>query len=207
MSFDETRFPENIVFGLTGGPSYSTDVLELYSGFEQRNQNWPTPRMHFNATHDVKSAAEMSTLINFFRNRKGKANGFRFRDWSDYKAIAQNIGTGTGSLTNFQLRKAYTNNSTTEYRICTKIVASGSQVALVPAVYVNGVLKTPTTDYTLNYNTGVVTFVTAPGNGLAVTADFEFDVPVRFDTDAMTITHNYGHEFSWSNISLIEVRI
>ena len=94
MSFDEVRFPENIDFGFTGGPEYNTDIIELFSGFEQRNQNWQTPRMKFNATHAIKSGTQIATLIAFFRARKGRANGFRFRDWIDYSVTGQIIGTG-----------------------------------------------------------------------------------------------------------------
>ena len=32
-------------------------------------------------------------------------NAIRFKDWSDYQAVGQNIGTGNGTLTAFQLTK------------------------------------------------------------------------------------------------------
>jgi uncharacterized protein (TIGR02217 family) len=38
-------------------------------------------------------------------------------------------------------------------------------------------------DWTVDDTTGVVTFVQPPDVGVVVTAGFEFDVPVRFDTD------------------------
>ena len=207
MSFDEVRFPEDIAFGMQGGAEYSTDIIELFSGYEQRNSNWAQPRMRYTTTHPVKTQAQMNTLIAFFRARKGKANGFRFRDWSDYTAIAQSIGTGNNTNHAFQLQKSYVSGSTTSIRTTKKIVASGSQITTVPKIYLNSVLKTETTDYTLDYTTGIVTFVTAPGTGVAITADFEFDVPVRFDTDTMTIRQEYGQEFYWENIALIEVRV
>ena len=205
--FDEVRFPENIDYGLTGGPEYSTDVIELFSGFEQRNQNWALGRSRYTTSHPIKDAADIATLIAFFRARKGKARGFRFRDWSDYIAINQPIGTGDNTATIFQLTKSYTSGSVTEIRTCIKIVASGAQVTTVPKIYLSSILKTETVDYTLDYTTGLVTFASAPGTGVAITADFEFDVPVRFDTDTMQIRHEYGHEFYWENIALIELKL
>lgn len=206
MAFDEVRFPENIDFGFEGGPEYSTDVLELFSGYEQRNQNWSLPRRRYVANHAIKTQAEASALIAFFMARKGKARGFRFRDWMDYSAINQNIGTGDGEATTFQLRKAYI-SGTTEYRACKKIVASGSEVGTVPKVYLESVLQAEGSDYTLDYNTGIITFADAPEEDVAITADFEFDVPVRFDTDAMKTRYEYGKEFYWDNISLVEIKL
>ncbi len=40
MSFTEIRFPENISYGSTGGPEFSTDVVTTHNGCEQRNINW-----------------------------------------------------------------------------------------------------------------------------------------------------------------------
>jgi hypothetical protein len=39
-----------------------------------------------------------------------------------------------------------------------------------------------------NVRTGVVAFTAAPGPGIAITAGFEIDVPVRFDTDTLDVT-------------------
>jgi uncharacterized protein (TIGR02217 family) len=39
--------------------------------------------------------------------------------------------------------------------------------------------------------------VTAPAVGLTITADFEFDVPVRFDTDHMAVTIETYQLHNW----------
>jgi len=54
-------------------------------------------------------------------------------------------------------------------------------------VYVNSVLQTLTTHYTitLNNTTPTITFVTAPGNGLAVVATYDFYMPCWFVDDNM----------------------
>ena len=54
--------------------------------------------------------------------------------------------------------------------------------------------------------TGVVSFGAAPGSGVAITAGFEFDVPVRFDTDALDVTLDLERLGSITSIPLLEIR-
>ena len=51
-----------------------------------------------------------------------------------------------------------------------------------------------------------VTFTTAPGAGVAITAGFEFDVPVRFDTDMLDVTLDLERLGSIISIPLLEIR-
>lgn len=199
MSFVEIQFPADISYGSSGGPTFSTDVIEAFSGFEQRNINWSAARARYNVAHGVKTQSQLDELIAFFRARQGKAIGFRFKDWTDYQAVAQNIGTGNGSQTVFQLTKKYT-SSVTVTRIIRKPVNNSAL-----KIYLNAVLQS--SGYTVNYTTGAVTFTTAPGSGVAVTADFEFDVPVRFDTDQLDAAIDDFGTRSWSDIPLVEVRL
>jgi uncharacterized protein (TIGR02217 family) len=199
VSFVEIQFPADISYGSSGGPTFSTDVIEAFSGFEQRNINWSAARARYNVAHGVKTQSQLDELIAFFRARQGKAIGFRFKDWTDYQAVAQNIGTGNGSQTVFQLTKKYT-SSVTVTRVIKKPVNNATM-----KVYLNAVLQS--SGYTVNYATGEITFTTAPGSGVAVTADFEFDVPVRFDTDQLDAAIDDFGSRSWSDIPLVEVRL
>ncbi len=205
MAFDEIRFPENISFGAQGGAEYSTDIIELYSGFEKRNVNWALPRMKYNVSHILRDKTAIAVLLAFFRARKGKANGFRFKDWADYTALGQNLGVGDGVCQDFQLRKAYVSGAVTEYRSLNKVVVAAEKTPL--AVYLNGVLKVLGTHYTVDYNSGLVSFVTAPAVGVVVSADCEFDVPVRFDLDYLPVTIDNFSEYSVPEIRLVEVRV
>ena len=199
MAFIEVRFPTDIAYGSTGGPEYSTDIVITQSGFEQRNANWSQARAKYNVAHGVKTQAQLDTLIAFFRARKGRADGFRFKDWNDYQATAQAIGTGDGSTTVFQLTKLYSSGSTSETRIISKPVAGTINI------YLNAVLQS--SGFAIDTTTGLVTFTSAPGSGVAITADFQFDIPVRFDTDRLAATiDSYGSQ-SWKNIPLVEIRV
>lgn len=198
MSFHDVRFPEDIAFGSSGGPAYSTDVVELASGHEQRNSNWSAARARYNIAHGVKTQAQLEALIAFFRARKGRAHGFRFKDWTDYQASAVVIGVGNGEKVAFQLVKHYTSGGVTEFRKVTRPV-NGSV-----AVRVNGVLQN--SGVAVDMATGVVTFSVAPAPEAVVTASFEFDVPVRFDTDRLSASLDSYGSYSWKDIPLVEIR-
>lgn len=198
MGFVEIQFPADISYGSSGGPEYTTDIVTSQSGYEQRNVSWEQARARFNVAHGVKTKAQLDTLIAFFRARKGRAYGFRFKDWTDYQASNQTIGTGNGADTQFQLVKRYTSGAVTESRVITKPVAGTVQI------YKNAVLQS--SGVTIDTATGIVTFTTAPAAGVVITANYEFDVPVRFDTDRLSARlESYGVH-SWQDIPLVEVR-
>lgn len=198
MAFHEVRFPEDIAYGSGGGPEYSTDIVITQGGHEQRNSNWSVARARYNVAHGVKTAAQLAELIAFFRARKGRAHGFRFKDWTDYQASGETIGTGTGAATQFQLVKRYT-SSVTETRTIAKPVAG------TVSVYVNSVLQT--SGVSVSTVTGLVTFSVAPANLAVIAADFEFDVPVRFDTDRLSASLDAYGSHSWQDIALVEIRV
>ncbi|PIR33977.1 MAG: glycoside hydrolase family 24 [Alphaproteobacteria bacterium CG11_big_fil_rev_8_21_14_0_20_44_7] len=199
MSFHEIRFPTDISFGSSGGPLYSTDVITMHSGAEQRNANWANARTKYNVAHAVKTNAQVSSLIDFFRNRQGRAYGFRFKDWSDYSANAVQIAVGDDSETDFQLVKIYMSGSESVSRVIKKPVAGSVKIYFDDVEQVSG--------WTLDATSGIVSFAAAPASAVVITADFEFDVPVRFDTDYLPSNfESYGVN-SIGNIPLIEIRI
>lgn len=198
MAFDEVQFPADISYGSSGGPIYSTDIVATASGHEKRNANWSEGLAKYNVAHGVKDKTQLAALIAFFRARKGKASGFRFKDWSDYSVTGQSIGIGNGMQTAFQLIKSYTSGSVTEIRNITKPVTGTIKI------YKNAVLQS--SGVTTNTTNGIVTFTVAPAIGISITADFEFDVPVRFDTDSLEARFDYFGVYSWNSIPLVEVR-
>lgn len=199
MAFIEERFPDDIAFGSSGGPEFSTDIVETSGGHEQRNSNWADARARYNVAHGVKTRAQLDALIAFFRARRGRADGFRFKDWTDYRASGELLGTGDGEQTAFPLVRRYLSGGVTVSRAITKPVAG------TVSVYLGGVLQTG--GYSLSATTGIITFESAPGSGVAVTADFEFDVPARFDTDRLSAALDEYGVHSWRDIPIVEVRV
>lgn len=111
----------------------------------------------------------------------------------------QPIGTGNGAATLFQLTKRYTSGAQSWTRAITKPVAGTVTVALNGTPQASG--------WSVSTATGLITFTTAPAAGVAITAGFpEFDVSVRFDTDALDVTLDLERLGSITSIPLLEIR-
>ena len=157
MSFIETpRFPDDIAWGAQGGPQYSTDLVTVASGFEKRNQNWADARLKWDVGYAVRTQTQYDALLAFFHAAKGRAHGFRFKDHADYLVAATTGRVGSAALGDgtpgpFQLYKRYTSGTTYTDRAISKPVSV--------TVYKGGVAQTPTTHYTLDTTTGLVTWV------------------------------------------------
>jgi len=207
MAFHEVRFPDNISRGARGGPERRTQIVEMASGDEERNGSWADSRRRYDASYGIRKADDLAAVTAFFEARRGRLYGFRWKDWADYKsglpsagtlASDQPIGTSSGAATTFQLVKRYTSGAQSWTRIITKPVAGTVALSL------NGVPQI--TGWTINTTTGVVSFAVPPALGVAITAGFEFDVPVRFDTDTLDVTLDFERLGSITSIPLIEVR-
>ncbi len=207
MAFHEVRFPDNISRGARGGPERRTQIVELASGDEERNASWANSRRRYDVAYGIRRADDLAAAVAFFEARNARLHGFRYKDWADYKsalpsqaitATDQQIGTGTGSLQTFQLAKRYTSGAQTWVRTIAKPVAGTVRVALGMVEQMSG--------WTLDTTTGVITFTTAPANGVIVRAGFEFDVPVRFDSDTLDVTLDFERLGSITAIPLLEIR-
>ena len=167
----------------------------------QRNSNWENARAKYNIGHSIKNQSQIDEIIAFFRARKGKAYGFRFKDWSDYKAEGEFIANGNGVKTEFQLIKSYISGSDYIIREIKKPVDNSEKI------YINSILQIRDTDYMIDIKTGIISFISAPADTSIINADFEFDVPVRFDTDDINITLDNYLIASVNNVPLVEIKI
>jgi uncharacterized protein (TIGR02217 family) len=173
--------------------------VELGSGFEQRNVDWAQARAKYNVAWGVKTDAQLQALLDFFYGRKGRAYGFRFKDWTDYQGTTEAIGTGDASEQHFQLAKVYTSGGTTYTRNIFKPVSGSVHIFFDTVEQMSG--------WSISTTTGVITFTSPPSVGVAITATFDYDVPVRFDVDQLSMSlDEYGIN-SALDIRLVELRI
>jgi uncharacterized protein (TIGR02217 family) len=212
MAFHEVRFPLDISRGAVGGPERRTDIVVLGSGAEERNSRWADSRRSWNAGYGVHTLDALHTMIAFFEERRGRLHGFRWRDPADWKSCApaatpsnldQIIGTGNGSQATFQLAKTYGTAHAPWSRTISKPVAGTVLIAVA------GTARTPGTHFNVDTATGRVTFLAgqSPAAGAAVTAGFEFDCPVRFDTDKLEINVQGFRHGAIPHIPIVEVRL
>ena len=210
MNFNEIRFPTSLSFGSAGGPERRTEIVTLVNGFEERNTPWEHSRRRYDAGLGLRSLDDVDTLISFFEARRGQLYGFRWKDWSDYKScppsrdvgpLDQDIGRGDGITTVFQLKKTYVSGEEGYARPIMKPVLGTVRVALA------GDPKVDTIEYTVDVASGQVTFVTPPDIDVRITAGFEFDVPVRFDTDRISTSMATFNAGEVPAVPVIEVRL
>ena len=210
MSFHEVRFPASLSFGSIGGPERRTEIVTLSNGFEERNSPWAHSRRRYDAGFGLRSLDDVEQMIAFFEARQGQLHGFRWKDWADYKSclpsaditgMDQFIGTGDEVTTEFQLAKIYTSGDAAYSRPIRKPVRGTVQVTL------SGDHIQESIDYSIDYTTGLIHFFHAPDIGAEIRAGFEFDVPVRFDTDVIQTSVANFNAGEVPDVPVIEVRL
>ena len=198
-------------------------------GHEQRNANWASPRIRFNVVPGVKNQAQLYELMSFFRLCQGKAFGFRFKDWSDYQGMYEQIGISDGQNLRYQLCKwygvqetgmmklhgngrvnqgdggneEYANEKNTKY--ARKRLIHKPQLGSVK-IFCDG-SELDRTKYIVDYSNGSVVLDEVSEAGVKIAADFMFDVPVRFDIDYLPIKVEGSGLYIHAEIPLVELRI
>jgi uncharacterized protein (TIGR02217 family) len=191
-AFDDVLFPLALGREATVAPGFSTTILTSASGYEQRNVAWGAARTSYDVGPGVRSEADIATLLSFYRARGGPARGFRLRDPFDSRGVGELIGVGDGVTRRFELVRHYDGAA----RRITRPVP-GSVTVAIDGVATQGFAIEPG---------GVVLLDDAPATGVAVTATFEFDVPVRFAEDRLTVTRATFLAGEAASVPLIEVR-
>jgi uncharacterized protein (TIGR02217 family) len=206
--FNETCLPLNLSFASRGGPERHTQIVTLASGGEVRNGSWQDSRRRYDLAGAIQSQLDLDRLIAFFEACRGRLYGFRFYDPIDHSSAAadqtmssqnQLLGYGDGTSTEFQLVKIYGTLFQPWQRTITKPRGASVTVAIDGSEQASG------TDFLVDETTGQVTIHTAPSQGAVVTAGFEFDVPVRFDTDHLSLTMNGVKAGQVTSVPIVEI--
>lgn len=199
------RFDPAISYGSTGGSGFNTTVFEGHGGVEQRGQNWNTTKGKWNVAQGIKSSADFAAIKNLFMAVRGKAIGFRFKDWGDY-LMSLELATplGDGVTTVFKMQRTYTSGALSYIRRVFKPVSGSIHV------FDNGVersLGVGASLVSIDYATGKMTFGASivPIAAHQITVTGEFDLPVRFDTDHLDTTQENFDIETWNNIPLVEL--
>ncbi len=206
-SFHEVRFPIAVSFGARGGPERKNEIVRLTSGRERRNLRLAQSRRRFDAGTGLRSLDDLYEVIAFFEARRGSLHGFRFRDPLDWQScrppdtprpLDQAIGNGDGQTRRFQLTKLYGEGGDAYRRTISKPVEGSVTVARDTA-------PLGPDAFTVDVTTGTVELAAAPAPGVVVSAGFQFDVPVRFDTDAVEASVTGFKAGHIPSIPLVEV--
>ena len=207
--FHEVLFPLDVALRGSGGPVRLTEIVTLASGREHRNSRWADSRRRYDAGFGIRSLDALHAVLSFFEERRGRLYGFRYRDRVDFRsgppgrAIGpgdQPLGLGDGQRNVFALAKTYGGGASAYRRAIAKPVAGSVRVAVAGR-------EVPAADFACDPATGLVTFAgrAVPASGAAVTAGFAFDVPVRFDTDDLTVNFEAFAAGEIPKVPLVEI--
>lgn len=209
--FHNVEFPEEMSDGCTGGPVFLTTIATSTSGYEQRNISRQRAIGQWDVGHLMENDSTRLALLSFFRARKGMGYSFLFKDWQDYfvgmswvngvltHGTPHAIAVGDATASYFQLGIVYSDSAGEDVRYITKPKPNAVKV------YLNGAEQTYTTHYTINWTTGVISFVSPPGNGVLVQWTGEFYAHARFKTDAFSSQLHTPHVSEWSSVGIMEV--
>lgn len=185
-------------FGFTGGPQFQTQIDPLNSGNEKRNVDWAQCRHKYTAPFKNISNDAYLAIKRVFLICRGRAHTFLHRDWGDFSASNEPLGTGDGTTLIFQLTKYSTDVSGGVYvRTITK-----PDVGVV--VKAGGTVVSPV----VSQLDGTVTFTTAPAAGVVLTWSGEFFIHVRFDNDYLPFSlddKSNGEYVTNGSVDLYEV--
>jgi uncharacterized protein (TIGR02217 family) len=205
QAFDAVDFPLAIGREAMALTEFSTQILSSPSGHEQRASEWAEARMRYDAGPGIRSEADIRTLIDFFRARRGAARGFRFRDPFDASSAAdgglpaatdQMLGRGDGVRRQFALVKRYGAGDAEQVRPV-RLPVAGSVRVSVDGIETGAFLVT---------DDGEVLLDAAPAAGVAVRAGYVFDVAVRFAEDRLEVSRATFLAGELASVPLVEVR-
>lgn len=207
MAFHDSAIFPLEVQRLKASPGWQTTIVKLGGGAEQRNALFADSLRTYDAALGVKTLVNYQTLEKHFNARRGRLHGFLVLDRSNYIATTESFGTGNGVTAAFQLTKNDGDASNAYNREIYKPKSGTIQI------FVNAVLKTETTHYTINYTTGIVTFTggNIPTAGQSLTWSGQFYVPVRYDVDSLPdydlfLVREDGTGLVECSVPLIEIR-
>jgi uncharacterized protein (TIGR02217 family) len=195
-----------LAWSVTKTPTFQTRIQRAVSGREARALDYPYPLWQFALVYDflrddpTAGFDELRTLLGFFMLCQGAFGTFLFQDPSDCRVTGQQIGIGNASRAVFQLQRAM-GTSLPSGGFLEPIVAPN----LVSAIYFDGITQDPAS-YSVDSETGLVTFATAPGSGLIITADFTYYFRCRFVDDKYDFENFMYRLWQLKKLTFISVR-
>ena len=193
MSFIDVQINAKTNIGFAGGPEWRTLVVQMASGRNRRRQEWSMPHHKYTADYTTLRPQDQNDILAAFIAAKGQMHTFAMRDWNDYRARGEVIGEGDGTTTPVQLIKTYTFGPASYVRTITLPVERSVRV------YQGGVLVPSTVDRL----TGLVTPDAPWEDGVEITADFDFNVRVRFASDYFPFTRD-SNVSAQTTVELVE---
>ena len=197
INFHDMQLPDFIHSYIIGGPTFDTSIIQSLSGRESRYPNFAIAIYKYSIKNCRLSIDELAQLHTFFLNCKGAALGFRIKDYTDYQGINQLLEPEEHGSSIYHLYKHYTCGNRSYKRRITKPIRDTVHI------FLNNHQLTSEVDYVK----GTVNIPLVPKNNDTVSANFEFDVPVRFCTDSLKYSYAKDGSILLEDIEIKEIII
>lgn len=164
---ESPRFPVDISYGVRFGPEFITEIAPSRSGREQRNRVRTRALCSGDCAKTIQTAAQLATLITFFRSVGGRWLGWRFKDWSDYQlAVADSLFTlVAGTVNQYQLNKLY--KAAVSYQEIRKLQKPVSGTFALFDTAVSVAAGAGAGQYAIDTTTGIITLVASQANAIS----------------------------------------
>jgi hypothetical protein len=225
--FYEISFPHRICRGSEVTIRHKTGVITAGGGQERRNKKWSGPLRWADVTRGIRNNEDLEEVRAFNLVVGGMHAGFRFKDFSDFKVVGQQLDTSAGGSV-FQLRNGYRAGDVTTWRKITKPVKGTARLTLngAPLIVLEdgqglegylplygellyGESPEAAPRVRLDTTTGLVT-VEQPAEltgADSLVAWCEFDMPARFASDDFKVrAHSRGKNWEYPTIMVKELR-
>jgi uncharacterized protein (TIGR02217 family) len=195
-----------LAWSVTKAPTFQTRIQRAVSGRELRALDYPYPLWQFTLVfaflRDNPTAGydELRTLMGFFMSCQGAYGTFLFQDPSDHQVFGQYLGTGDSTTLVFQLQRTM-GTALPGGGFVEPILAPN----IVSAVYFDGITQSPSS-YSVDPDTGLLTFAAPPPTGLVITADFSYWFRCRFVDDSYNFENFMYRLWQLKKLTFISVR-
>lgn len=185
-----------VSYPIDRSPIWSTDKETAFSGQDGAFPNWSYPRYQYKVPfnylgNDLAANYDWRTLLGFYNKVKASAgNMFQFNDREDGSITAQQIGTGDGATTAFQLVR-------TLGGFVEPVFAP-----LTVTAKVNG--STVSSSFSA---AGIVTYASPPSGGAALTWDGTYNWYCRFDDDTIKFSNFLAKFWDLKELSFTTVKL
>lgn len=197
-------------------PETLSNMIVSGSGATFVNKLWDDFRWRYSFIYELESLEEYIELRNFKILRDGRAHTFRVYDESFHDILEDEQGDWQDSsddyeefqlsASTFQIYYHLTDTVTSKSHKLTKIISTET---ITIEVYHNSawVEKTEDTDYTIDCDTGIVTWLTgkAPSDGETVRVSCSFHRHCRFTTDEIPATFASYQRYDFGDLEIEEV--
>ncbi|MCK9622197.1 MAG: DUF2460 domain-containing protein [Methylobacter sp.] len=183
-----------LTWDISRNPRFHTIRHDPVDGKQARAAFMAYPLWDFELAYELirdTAGGELQSLLGFYLSRQGGFDSWLYDCPEDNAVTAQNFGTGDGATLAFQLKRTWggfdepINNPKAS-----------------PSIYIDGVLKTVTTDYTIS-STGLVTFVTAPVASKAITWTGGFYYRCVFEEDKSNFVQFANNLYNLQSLTFI----